>query len=103
VDAEKLERLNAAGIQVIPAEQMSKHMLFERDGFVALVERRGEDFGNIGSAGLLTEHGLAFAIYRGPQAFFVCKGFDQPAEQAQIEGLRKFQSDLETALRQPAI
>jgi hypothetical protein len=99
VNAGKLQRLAEAGIQMIPADQVSTHFLFERDGFVALVERRADDFGNVGGAGLLTESGVAFLIHRRPEAFFVCKGYDQPAEQAQIDALRRFQSDLEAALR----
>jgi hypothetical protein len=99
VNAGKLQRLTEAGIQMIPADQVSTHFLFERNGFVALVERRAGDFGNVGSAGLLTESGVAFLIHRGNEAFFVCKGYDQPAEQLQIDALRRFQSELETALR----
>ncbi len=84
---------------MVPAEQMSRHFLFERDGFAALVERRGEDFGNVGSAGLLTEQGLAFLIHRGLQDFFVCKGFDKLAEPSEVDCLRRFQADLNEALR----
>jgi hypothetical protein len=72
--------------------------VFERDGYIALVERRGEGFGNVGSAGLLTEKGLAPVMYRSDGAFFVSKGFSQPAEPEQLETLRRFQQDLIDAL-----
>ena len=56
---EVLERLVAAGIQLLPAVEITTHYVFERDGFVALVERTPEGFGGIGSPGLLTGTGFA--------------------------------------------
>ena len=95
---EILEKLAAAGIQIIPAE-ITSHFILERDGFVAFVERREQDFGNIGAPGLMTEHGYAALIWRGDQAFFVGKGFEEPASPEQVEKVRAFASDLEAALR----
>lgn len=96
-----LEKLTAAGIQVIPAEIVS-HFIFERDGFVAFVERRAEPaenpFGNIGAPGLMTERGFAALIWRGEQAVFVGKGFEQPASAEQVQTIRAFASDLANAL-----
>ena len=70
----------------------------ERQGFVALVERREEDFGNIGAPGLMTEQGFAALLWRGTQAFFVGRGFEQPATADQVRQIRSFAADLETAL-----
>jgi hypothetical protein len=97
---ETLERLASAGIQIVPAE-MTSHFILERDGFVALVERRQESFGNIGAPGLMTERGFAALIWRGDQAFFAGKGFEQPASQNQVQTIRTFASDLENALSEP--
>jgi hypothetical protein len=97
---ETLERLASAGIQIVPAE-MTSHFILERDGFVALVERRQESFGNIGAPGLMTERGFAALIWRGDQAFFAGKGFEQPASQNQVQKIRTFASDLENALSEP--
>lgn len=99
----RLEKLAAAGIQIIPAE-MTSHFMLERDGFVALVERRldalGEaSFGNAGGSGLMTEHGFAALIWRGEKAFFVGKGFEQPASSSQVQKLRAFADDLANALK----
>lgn len=96
---EKLERLAAAGIQLLPADEISTHYAFERDGFVALVERTADGLGNIGSAGLLTGNGLAVPVLRGDRTFFVAKGFEREAERGQMEMLRKFSTDLTLALR----
>ena len=52
---EKLQRLAAAGIQLLPAIEITTHYVFERDGFVALVERTGAGIGGVGSAGILGE------------------------------------------------
>ena len=95
---DKLEKLAAAGIQIVPAE-ITSHFILERDGFVAFVERREEAFGNIGAPGLMTDRGYAALIWRGDQAFFVGKGFEAPASREQGEKVRAFASDLAAALR----
>lgn len=94
---ERLEKIAAAGIQIIPAE-ISTHFLFARDGFAALVERRDDSLGNIGSSGLMTERGLAVLVWRGPKAFFVARGFEQEATPEQVAQLRAFAADLRNAL-----
>ncbi len=94
---ETLEKLAAAGIQIIPAE-ITSHFILERDGFVSFVERREEAFGNIGAAGLMTDHGFAALIWRGDQAFFVGRGFEQLASAEQVQKIRSFASDLAVAL-----
>ncbi len=94
----RLEKLAAAGIQIVPAESTS-YFILERDGFIAFVERREDSFGNIGAPGLLTDHGYAALIWRGDEAFFVAKGFEQPASPEQVQKIRAFASDLESALR----
>lgn len=95
---EKLERLAAAGIQLLPALEISTHFVFERDGFVALVERRGDAFGAVGTAGLLTERGVAPLMLRNGQPTFVAKDSEIPAEVDQVEKIRCFQRDLQAAL-----
>ena len=102
----QIEKLAAAGIQLLPAE-ITSHFIFQRDGFVAFVERREnliddrreEGFGNIGAPGLLTEHGFAALIWRGDQAFFIAKGFEQAASDGQVRAIRAFAADLASALR----
>lgn len=93
----RLEKLAAAGIQIIPAD-VSSHFIVERDGFVAFIERRGEDFGNIGAPGLMTERGFAALVWRSHQAFFVARGLEQPANPDDVHKLRAFARDLERAL-----
>ena len=94
---EIFEKLVAAGIQIIPAE-ITSHFILERDGFVAFVEQRENGFGNIGAAGLMTERGFGALIWRGDQAFFVGKGFEQAASPEQVQLIRTFASDLASAL-----
>jgi hypothetical protein len=96
--SDKLERLAAAGIQIIPME-ITSHFILERDGFVAFVERRDDTFGNIGAPGLMTEKGYAALVWRGDQPFFAAKGFEQSASPEQVEKIRAFASDLENALK----
>lgn len=95
---QKFEKLVAAGIQIVAAE-IASHFILERGGFVAFVARREDAFGNIGASGLMTERGFAALIWRGDQAFFVGKGFEQPASPEQVQKIRGFASDLASALQ----
>ena len=94
MDEAKLERLAAAGITLIPAD-LKRHYILERGGFLALVERSGR----VGTAGLLTEKGLAPLIWRGEDAWFIVRDFEQRASAEQVDQLRAFQRDLEAVLR----
>jgi len=95
---EALERLTAAGIQLLPV-QLAGHFVFERGGFVCLVERAGGGFGNIGSPGLMTEKGFAALVSRGDHAWFVGKGLERAATAAQVREIRTFDADLRAALQ----
>jgi hypothetical protein len=96
---ERLERLAAANIQLLPALDITSHFVFERDGFIALVERSGDGFGSIGSAGILTGQGMAVPVWRGSRCFFVARNLEREASADEVEGLRAFSRDLENALR----
>ena len=95
---DKLEKLIAAGIQILPAHSIENFFVFERDGFVALVERREGGFGKIGTPGLLTDKGPAPLVWRGGSAYFVAKGLEQAASAEQVEAIRRFGEDLRLAL-----
>ncbi len=95
---DKLKKLVAANIQLQPTVEITTHFLFERDGFIALVERRGGEFGAVGAGGLATEKGLAPLVWRGNQPWFVTKGFERAATEQELARLRSFQTDLEAAL-----
>ena len=95
---EKFQKLADANIQLLALPEISTHFVFERDGFIALVERVKDSFGRIGSAGLLCDTGMAPLLWRNGSAFFVAKGFEQAASESDIERLRLFQRDLEAAL-----
>jgi len=96
---EALQRLAAASINLIPLD-LEGYYAFERDGFLALVQRCKDDaFGQVGSAGLLTESGLAPLVWRGDQPVFASRSVpDSPATSEQVEALRRFQKDLQTAI-----
>src|SRR5262245_41838086 len=94
-----LERLVAANIKLLPFPMIEKLWAFERDGFVCLVERTNDNgFGGMGSAGLLTERGMAALIVRDGHNIFVAKGFEQQATSEQVATLRSFATDLRVAL-----
>jgi hypothetical protein len=77
---------------------LTTHYVFERDGFIALVERRNEGFGNIGAPGILCEQGMAQLIWRSEQAYFVARGFERAATIEEIDSLRRFGQDLKKSL-----
>jgi hypothetical protein len=87
------ERLSKLGIQAV-AETPS-HLLFARDNFIALVERRT---GSVGSTGMLTEQGLAYLIWRDGRAFLKSKGAENAATEEQVAAIRQFSQDLRAVL-----
>jgi hypothetical protein len=93
-----LQKLADCGINLLPAMELTTHFVFERDGFISLVDRREAGFGNIGAPGLLFEKGMAQLIWRGGKAFFVAKGFEREASDEEVAGLRRFASDLKNSL-----
>jgi len=95
---EILQKLVDHRIQLLPAAELTTHFVFERDGFIALAERRNNGFGNVGAPGLLCHQGMAQLIWRGDQAFFVTKGFERQASPEEIEKLRSFGQDLKISL-----
>jgi hypothetical protein len=95
---EKFQRLVDANIELLPIPEITTHFVFHRGGFAALVERVRDSFGRIGAAGLLTDKGLAALQWKGGDAFFVLKDFEQPATGIEVDRLRAFQRDLEAAL-----
>ncbi len=92
-----LERLVARGIQIIPTD-LANHVIVEREGFVAFIERRSGEFSRVGASGLMTERGFAALVWRGEQAFFVSKGFEQAAGEEQVRKIRAFARDLAEAI-----
>ena len=96
---QKLERVLAAGIELVPDLKISTHYVFSRDGFVSLVEKRNGGFGNIGTPGLVTEQGFAALLWRGEQGVFVGRGFEAMATGEQVAAIRSFDRDLNDALR----
>jgi len=96
---EILERLVAANIELLPLEQVERHWVFTRDGFISLVERTMDNgFGRIGAPGLLTERGMAVLVSRGDRSYFLAKGLELEATAEQIAGMRRFSRDLAAAL-----
>jgi hypothetical protein len=86
-------RLAAAGIRL--AVETASHYLFTRDNFMVLLERRTN---SVGSTGMLTEHGLAYLIWRDGRAYLKSKGAENPATDEQIAAIRQFSSDVKAAL-----
>ena len=89
-------KLAAAGIHLLA--ETKTHYVFVRDNLVALVERREDGFGSIGSTGVMTENGLAYLVWRGEEAFLKSKNSEQPAGAEQVAAVRGFAAELKAAL-----
>lgn len=96
--AAQLERLAAAGIQLLPLPELAHHFVFERAGCAVLVERRGDGFGGIGSPGALTERGFEALVERPAGACFVYKGGERLARAGEAEAARALLRDVQQAL-----
>ena len=66
--------------------------IYVRDNCMAAVG------GTQGSTGMMTEQGLAYLVWRDGRAYLVAKGGETPASAEQVETIRKFSADLNTAL-----
>jgi hypothetical protein len=95
----RLESIAACGIQFLPVPQLGRFFVFERDGFVALVENRAGAFGDVGSPGRLTDRGFEVLVEREGRKFFIAKGYEEEATPEQAEKLYSFFTDLQRALR----
>lgn len=100
-----LEALAAQGIELLPIQAqpsgksaLDRHFVFFRAGYAALVERTEAGFGRIGTAGIVTEHGLAMLMEREGGHRFVIREHEQQPEPGEIEELRQFQTDLVQAI-----
>ncbi len=89
-------RLSNLNIQVLV--ESSRHYLLARGEAIVLVERKGDECGSIGSAGMMTERGLAYLVWRDGGAVLAAKGGEIEATAEQIATLKGFSADVKSAL-----
>ena len=53
---------------------------------------------NQGSTGMMTDQGLAYLVWRDGRPYLAAKGGETPATPEQVETIRRFSQDLNTAL-----
>jgi len=70
--------------------------IYMRDNCIAAVG--GAQGINQGSTGMMTEQGLAYLVWRDGRPYLAAKGGETPASAQQVETIRKFSEDLNTAL-----
>ena len=73
---------------------------YARDNCIAAVGATGGGGPrtNLGSTGMMTDRGLAYLVWRGGRPYLAAKGGETPATPEQVEAIRKFSEDLNTAL-----
>jgi hypothetical protein len=87
----RLDDLNIRLIAEGPAVSV-----YARDNCLAAVG--GTQGINQGSTGMMTERGLAYLVWRDGQPYLAAKGSETPATPEQVEAIREFSEDLNTAL-----
>jgi hypothetical protein len=70
--------------------------IYVRDNCIAAVGGTSPD--NQGSTGMMTEQGLAYLVWRDGQPYLAGKGGETPATLEQVETIRRFSDDLNSAL-----
>jgi 5-keto 4-deoxyuronate isomerase len=99
---EHLDRLAALGIVPVDAIQLAHFVVVSRHPFAALLEHRDGRFVRIGTAGILSEHGLAMLLWRGEEPRFVAHGgYERVALPEEVEAMRQFSADLRSVLHSP--
>ena len=94
----QLERLAAAGVQMIPVPELAAYFVLEREGCVVLVERRGEGFGAVGSPGVLLEGGFAALVSRDGKDWLIGKGETRAPSGGEASAARRLYRDLREIL-----
>ncbi len=95
----QLELLAQLGIEPMSVPGQERHTFFVRGEFAVVVERTREGaFGRVGTAGLMSERGLAMLVWRGDKPFFVVRNYEAEATPEAVEALRAFTADLERIL-----
>ena len=93
-----MERLARAGFQLL-AIPTANHCFLERNGFVALVEKRPDGaLGAVGSPGLLADGCFAALVWNKETPVFISKGKSFPATGEQVESLRRFDEEIRAAV-----
>ena len=76
------------------------YCMFVRDGCLGMAPRTADSagFSGIGSTGMALDQGLAYLVWREGMPFLVGRGFELPASPEQVALIRRFSTDLQSAL-----
>ena len=85
-------RLAARDIRM--AAEAKDYCMFVRENCLALVQAAGGRFTSIGSAGIMTEKGLAYLVWVDGKAMLASHGSQVEAAPGQVEAIRQFSQDL---------
>jgi hypothetical protein len=88
-----VSRLEDLGISLVSKSPTVS--VYVRDRCIAIV---GDAPASQGSTGLMTEHGLAYLVWRDGRPYLAAKGSETPATLEEAEEIRKFSEDLAAAL-----
>ena len=94
-------RLQGLGINVVA--ESSAVSVFVRECCVAVAGRTADGGFSLGSTGMMTENGPAYLVWRQGQPRLAGKGGEVPADNAQVETIRRFSEDLQAALDPTAL
>ena len=78
--------------------ETKEYRLYGRDNCLAMVHFTQSGDSSIGSSGLMTDHGIAYLMWRDGRPLLVSKGIEVPAMEEQVAILREFSADLKALL-----
>ena len=98
---EALSRLAQSGIRLVA--EIKQYAIFARGNCMAMAKLSASGPSGVGSAGLVTDRGLAYLVERDGQAFLSGKAGEARASEQEVEALRAFSQDLKAGLDLPAL
>jgi hypothetical protein len=87
-----------ASLQIEMMAEAKAYCVFARGECVAIVQRQDGSF-SVGSSGVMTDHGLAYLVWRDDRPLLLAHGGNEiRATHEQVEVVRRFSTDLKAAL-----
>ncbi len=93
-----LEKILKTGFRFVTFEKFARHLTVEKDGFVALLEPRGEKFGIFGQVGYRISEGIGVLVEQAGKKVFVWKKKSVVATPEMLRGYANFKAKLERLL-----
>jgi len=89
-----LQRLLASGFQFVPMERITRHVVVEKDGFIALLDPAEGKLKLFGQVGYRVGDGIGMLVEQGRQHSFVWKKQSIPATPVLLSACSRVKKEL---------